>query len=771
MDINPSIALPKFGLAAAAALLTGVLIVQIFPALPATGFSIALLIVGLLTWWRGQRSLAIGGALLIGMAVAALHGQHALAQRVDLALIGGDIALQGRIVGLPQYEPDHIRFEIDVLSVVEKSASQLIDRRLRLGWYRNAPDLQPGDLLDIEVRLRIPRGVINPGSFDFEKFAVERRLAAVGYVRDGQKISASVSGWNIDALRDRLSEKIAEQLGPERARFVQALAVGDTRGLSDQDWDRLRVAGLTHLIAISGFHVGMVAAFAVLLIRLIYWCLPLLGRILPRPQAAAIAALLAAVGYTALAGFALPTVRTAVMIAAVVFSRLLRRRTTAAQTLAHALIAVLLFDALSVLAPGFWLSFAGVAWLLWCFPANSQASMIRSFFSAQAVATLGLLPICVWFFGQTSLIGPFVNLIGIPWISLIIVPLSLLGLLVDLVSSTAAGWLWQLAAILMDGFWQGLLPLTDSSLALIWLPEASILGIFLAMIGAFWLLLPRGVPAKWLAAVLLLPMLIPAQNLPEYGELDIAMIDVGQGLSLLMRTRDRAILYDAGPASPRGGLDFGEAAVVPALRALGVRRLDMIIASHGDNDHAGGIASVQRAFPDAAVFAPEGAKVDGAKVCQLGQRWRWGGVNVEILHPPPLLPYLRNESSCVLRIQTRDRSALLTGDIGKHIESRLIYEYPRQLHADLLIVPHHGSASSSTAAFVDAVAPKLALASYGYANRFGHPHHSTVNRYQMRNIDWIGSATAGFTKLRLDSNGVHIIERRRLDQRRWWRHQ
>jgi competence protein ComEC len=410
-----------------------------------------------------------------------------------------------------------------------------------------------------------------------------------------------------------------------------------------------------------------------------------------------------------------------------------------------------------------------VAWLAWCLPYRPGEGLLRPFLAAQAVAMLGLLPLTVWFFSQASLPGPLVNLVGIPWISLVVVPLALLGLALDPFLPAAAGLAWQLSATLMQWLWQGLEWVARWPPALAWLPEPGLAATALALLGAFWLLLPRAVPGKPLAALLLLPLLWPAPDRPRTGEVDLHLLDVGQGLALLVRTRDHALLYDAGPAPPRG-MDLGEAVVVPALRALGVARLDRLVLSHGDNDHAGGAEAVVRAYAPAIVMAPEGWADARMRPCVAGQRWHWDGVDFEVLHPTPHFPYLRNDSSCVLRLRAGGRHALLAGDIGRHVEARLAKLPHGQISADLLVVPHHGSDTSSSLDFLAAVRPALGLIAVGEGNRFGLPKPVVLDRYDRYSVALHDSAGSGAIHVRLGADGPRLRERLRQDRPRYWRH-
>ncbi|KFN52194.1 hypothetical protein N790_00020 [Arenimonas malthae CC-JY-1] len=760
-----------FGLAVAAGLLAGVLWVQGLASLPEAPWHWAWGFAGLLLWWRGEWLRPLGAALL-GIALASAQGAAALQARLPASLTGLPLEVEGVVTGLPARHEDATRFLFTITGAPGRAAP-LAGRTVRLGWFVEPPGqppaLAPGSRWQLRLKLRPPRGLVNPGGVDVERRALEQRIAATGHVLEPERARQLSPGEGLDAARAALSGRIAAAVPGPGARFVQALALGDTRGLDEHDWEVLRATGLTHLIAISGFHVGLVAGLGALLGQGAWRVFPSLGRRWPRPQGAAVAALGMAAAYTALAGFALPTMRTALMIAVVAAARLLRRPLGTGDALALAAVAILLVDPLSVLAPGFWLSFLGVAWLLWCLPDAAGQGWWRPFLGAQAVAMLGLLPLGVWFFNQASLPGPLVNLVGIPWISLGVVPLALLGIALSPASDAAATLAWQGAAALMQALWWVLEYVADWPAALVWLPAPTPLAVALALAGVFWLLLPRGVPGKHLSPLLLLPLLWPALPRPAHGEADLVLVDVGQGLSLLVLTERHVLLYDAGPAPVRG-LDAGETAVLPTLRALGVRRLDALVISHGDNDHAGGAPAVIAAMPPAAVFAPEGWAGPGMRRCEQGGEWTWDGVRFRWLHPTPYFPYLRNDSSCVLRIEAGGATALLPGDIGRHVEARLAKLPPAAIRSDLLVVPHHGSDTSSSLDFLAAVRPSLGLLPVGHENRFGLPKAQVLARYDRYGVALHDSAGSGAIRLRLGRGGVQVLERWRQDHPRYWRH-
>jgi competence protein ComEC len=763
-------AVPALGKAVAAGFTAGVCIALWVPALPPRWLRWGLLALGVCAWLR-MRRWRWPGALLAGAGWAALHAGWVLDAQLPYRLEGREIAVAGTVVSLPEVEPRRTRFRFHV----DDAAGQhpfLRGRQLQLAWYDDFSATQAGPRMQLEagarwhftLRLRAPRGLANPGGFDAERHALAQRIAASGLVRaeTARQLAAS-SGLQV--WRERMAARIGEAVGRQSARYVQALAVGDTRGLDDADWQMLRATGLTHLIAISGFHVGMVAGFVALLAGGVWRLLPWLGRCCPRSHAAALAALCGAVGYAAVAGFALPTVRTVLMIAVVVLARLGRRPGSVAGALALAALAVLAWDPLSVLMAGFWLSFAGVAWLVWCLP--GRLHWLRGFLSAQMVATVGLLPFTAMLFDQASLAGPVANLLAIPWWSLVVVPLALLGTSLEALWPGAGLWPWQASAWCFELSMAPLSWLAESRFALWWLPEARWFALPLALAGALWLLLPRGIPGKPLALLLWLPLLWPRQELPRRGEVELVLFDVGQGLSVLVRTAGHRLLYDAGPAM-RDGFDAGERVVVPALHALGVGRLDALVISHGDNDHAGGAAAVVAALPVAARYAPPGMpSALAADACVTGQAWQWDGVQFEFLHPHAGFPYLRNESSCVLRVQSRHGAVLLTGDIGEVIEQGLAKRQHGQLRADVVLAPHHGSGGSSLSAFVAATRARLVLVSTGHRNRFGHPRPEVVERWQRAGAEVLVTADSGAVRVWLGAEGLQLRERRVWRRRLW----
>jgi len=760
---------PPLGKAVTAGLIAGMGAALWSPILLPAVLCWALLFIGLSGWvycWRGRGF----AALLAGSGWAALHAGWVLQAQLPPVLEGHDLDITGTVVSLPEIETRRTRFRFQIDNTANQPEA-LRGKSVQLAWYDDFTATQPGprralhagSRWQLQVRLRVPRGLSNSGGFDAEKHALAQRIAATGTVRATAQVLNAPSG--LQAWREHMARRIAAAVNSQSARYLQALAVGDTRALTQADWQWLRATGLTHLVAISGFHVGMVAGGVALLTAGCWYLLPWLGRLCPRPLAAALAAWVAAIIYAAVAGFALPTVRTVLMITVVVCARWMRRRIHVADSLALAALIIVVADPLSLLAAGFWLSFAGVAWLIWCLP--ERRHWLSGFLSAQLVASIGLLPLTVMLFAQASAAGPLANLLAIPCWTLAVVPVALIGTALEAVWSGSGQWAWHWAAYCFEFSLPPLDWLAHSRFALWWLPQAHWLALPLALLAALCLLLPRKVPGKPLALLLWLPLLYPAREVPKHGELQLILLDVGQGLSVLIRTAKHQLLYDTGPAI-RDGFDAGDRVVVPALRALGVRQLDRIIISHGDNDHAGGAEAVAAVFPVAHWQVPPGLEwKHAAQPCYSGQSWQWDGVHFTFLHPDHYFPYLRNESSCVLRIETAYGSVLLTGDIGQLIEQRLLKVQAEALQADVVFVPHHGSSSASHDAFIVATGAQLALVSAGYNNRFAHPRREVIQRWQHHGAEVLNTAQSGAIWVWLDAQGLSVREQRIYRARLW----
>lgn len=738
-----------------------------------------LLLVGYCVWrWRGPVDSAARrqwlqrciGLLLLGLTAFAYcqwHLGRALDARWPDRTEAVQIDVPGRIIGLPRQLPDRWSFQLQTLATIDGLASGSV---LQVNWYRAelAQPLRPGQCAHWQLAVRGVRGPVNVAGWDPERQALVQRRAGRASVKARLQECPEQAG--LDRWRDDLAGRIDARLPPSPARAsLKALALGDTREFSDADWDSLRASGLTHLMAISGLHIGLLAGFGALLVRLLYRVAPGLGERLPRPLAEALLALAFAGTYAALAGFSLPTQRALAGLSAFLLARLLRRSLSVWSAYGLALIAVLLFDPLAPLAAGFWLSFGAVAWLLYAFARGGNPQPVwRQLPRAQLLLSLALAPLTAYWFQQGSLLGPLVNLLVVPWIALVGVPTTLLATSLTIIAPGLADWPLQMAALALQPLWwlsaqigAGQAPVASAA--------PGLFAVLLASLGVAWLFAPAGVAGRAWAPLLWLPLLWPAIARPAPGEVWLDVLDVGQGQAIVVRTRTHSLLLDAGPAAPEG-MDMGEAIVVPNLRHLGLSRLDRLLISHGDNDHAGGRHAVAAALRPARIDAQLAQAEAGVGLCQRGQQWDWDGVAFEILHPPEHFPYLKNESSCVLRIADGSGGrVLIPGDIGSLIEQRLAREQPAAIAADVLIAAHHGSNSSSSSVFLEAVGAGEVIYSAGWGNRFRMPRPEVLERVAQTGARQWSTAHSGALQLRSSGVGGFVIDSVRERHARPWR--
>jgi competence protein ComEC len=756
----------------ALALLAGVLLVQAWPRLPSVWICLPLIVLALAWAWRCPRWRWLC-ALPLGVAWALWCGTQAMQARLPRALEGRDVLVVGSLDGLPLARTDASRFTLRVESAQLDGRPLALRGLLTVSWYEGAPPLAPCTRWRLLLRLKRPRALLDPGSTDSERSALERGIVATGYVREDEG-NRRLPGprWCVDGTRAAIARGIAARVhDPHDAALLRAFAVGDTRGLDQQDWAVARANGVSHLIAISGFHVGVAAVFGVWLAWLVYAWWPPAALRLPRPQAQAAAALLFAVVYSALAGFGLPTVRTLLMIAVVALARCSRRGSSGAQSLALAMIAILLADPLAVLAPGFWLSFVGVAFLILCLQAQGRGwrAFLHELSAGQLLMTVALLPLTLWFFGQASLVGALSNLVAVPVVSFVIVPCALFGMLLLLLCPPLAAPVLWLAARIVHAQWWLFERMATWPGAHWYLPAVQLHALLLAVVGALWMFMPRGVPLRWLGAVLFLPLLLPPRSTPADGAFRLWVLDVGQGLAVLVRTHDHLLVYDTGARYP-SGFDLGEAVVLPSIHALGLSRVDMLMISHGDNDHAGGAQTVAEAFPQARRLAGEPARMRvPMQQCAAGQAWQWDGVRFRVLSPAPGGGDRDNDSSCVLLVEGRGGRVLLPGDISSKAEPAVAAAVGTG-PPPVLVVPHHGSKTSSGAAFIAALRPSLALVSAGWRNRFGHPRAEVLARYAEAGVPLFNTAVEGAVEVEFPADGTPRRQPGwRRQQPRYWR--
>lgn len=749
--------------------------------LPGLGWVLVFALVLVLRWMvhdgLGRLRQAVDLTLCLGAGVlwAAAVAHVRLATWLPAEWEGRDIAMQGVIVEMPRESDGDVRFAFAVERVLVPLGPAL--ERIQLSWRTPPGNVLAGERWQFTVRLKRPHGTLNPHGFDREYWSLERGIQGVGYVREtapALRLTAQV--WRpavvLERVRQALRTRIAGAVGDDAAAGVlAALAIGDQDAIDREQWRLFTRTGVAHLMSISGLHITMLSGLAALVTGFIWRRSHRLAARIPARKVALCAGLVVGAAYAALAGFGVPAQRTVLMLGVTVAGLLWARQWPAAAVLAAALWAVLLWDPFAVTAPGFWLSFGAVALMAYVAMGRLRAPRaLVQWVRTQGALSIGLIPLSLLLFQQVSLVSPVANALAIPLVSLLVVPLTLVGMLLpfDAILHGAA-YLMQACV--------GLLALLDRAAWAVWqqaLPPGWALAV--GVVGVLWCLAPRGFPGRAMGLLALLPGFIWRAPAPAAGAFWADVLDVGQGQAVLLRTQRHALLFDAGPGYGHG-VDAGERIVLPHLRAEGVARLDGLVVSHDDQDHSGGAASVLTGIGVgwvASSLRPDHALLHGgvpSRPCGEGQHWTWDDVHFEFLHPSrselDRANVKDNDRSCVLVVRAGGGTLLLPGDIEAVSERRLAGIAGHALRADVLLAPHHGSATSSTGEFLRAVAPDLVIVTNGYRNRHGHPRQEVLARYARMGARVMRSDRDGAVRLRVEG-GSWRGEAWRDAHRRYW---
>jgi competence protein ComEC len=713
--------------------------------------------------WQRTRLLAI---FLMAGCWTLWHSGYRLDDRLDPSFNGSEMVVDGVVSGIPEVYPDYIRFRFKPLPGV---AQQELPGSLLVYWYQDRPELAVGERWRLELRLRPPWGRINFQGPDRERWLFAEGIGGLGSVQTGELLTRPTeSQYPLQRLRSRIREGVTSLVEDERARgVVQALSIADRSGLSFSDRQLLVATGTSHLLAISGLHVGLAAVGGAWLSRLLLILLPFAPFRLLGFRTSLGCGLFVALAYAALAGWGVSTQRAVLMLAVAVAALLLSRAVSSSRAYLMALCAVLVIDPLAPLGAGFWFSFLAVAVLLLVFSTRTgKIAWWKTVLLAQAGVMIVLLPASVHWFQLFSPLGFLANIVAIPWVSLAVVPPTLVGVTILAISSEIAGILLGLAgeaALALFAFLEFISQLQGTMPVL---PPPGILAVLLASIGGFLMLLPRGMSWRWMGPFLMLPLFLPADSRTDNGSLLVEILDAGQGTAVLLSTVDRTLLYDSGPGDGHEQ-NLVNTVIRPALASLGQAAPERIVISHGDLDHAGGMKTLSGHYPQAQWNVNLPQQPWEYEPCRSGLSWKWSGFEFKALHPSGGLPYLGNDSSCVLSVRGKPGSVLLAGDISSAVEHRLA-GVALGRHR-VLLVPHHGSTTSSSQEFIARVRPELAIATTGLGNRFGFPRREVAERYIAAGTEFWSSGACGAIRIRLTADGGIHAESARHKRKRIWR--
>lgn len=685
------------------------------------------------------------------------HFKHALPENLE----GHKINVTGIITSLVEISShDVASFEFCINKVDSNETSWDLPATVRISWQAPPQQLRPGDNWHLVVKLKRPRNYANPGSFDVEKFYLQQRIIALGYVvaiGENIFIRHDFFKYPINNIRQYFLGLIEHGLAErEFTAVIIAQVLGVKHNMPAEQMQIFQRSGVAHLMAISGLHIGLIGSMFFWFISILWRYAPSAGSNIAAPWIAAWGALFVSIGYAFLAGFSVATQRSLIMLAVFLAGYIFKRNLASRHGFFLALACILLSDPFAVLSLGFWLSFIAVAFLIFSTVGRGRAkdnfAKTVQWLKPQIVMGLALLPITVLFFSQCSIIAPLANTIAIPWVGFIVVPISLIAVLILPLNQAVAISLLKLAETSFSYLWL-ILQWFAKFPVYSWQPPQQYLWltITLAMLGAVWLFIPIGVATRWWGLLNFVPLLATNLLTIPYGQAELTLLDVGQGLSVIIRTQHHTLVYDTG-AKLSDHFDLGTRVVAPYLQTVGVKYIAALMISHGDNDHIGGARGLLNKISANSIITsdPKDLAEYNPVICQAGQQWQWDGVIFSVLHPQVgVTNSKRNDHCCVLMVQAGKHKALLTGDIESISEQQLILRYGEQLQADVMLVPHHGSKTSSSLEFLQYTKPKFALIPAGYKNQYSHPRQEVVDKYHAIGAAVLNTVDTGSISFRL----------------------
>ncbi|HSC68429.1 MAG TPA: DNA internalization-related competence protein ComEC/Rec2 [Cellvibrio sp.] len=780
----------------------GVIAASYFPLLPPLWCLFLLAPLVPLCWkWRVCRYFL---AVIVGVAWGVFCGHHLVDMQLADELTAKDLIVKGQVQGLPEQDDRRLRFNFRVISVTTSGGRDIpVDQfpsKLQLSWYQfqrsgkstALPSISVGDSWQLRVRLKRPRGFANPAGFDYQAWLLRQGIGATGYVVDGpvNQLLPAINQWRwddwIDQQRHRLQQWIITHSDSNERSILVALLIGDSGLVDKEQWTRMQRTGTSHLIAISGLHVGFLAIFGFYAGLFLGKCIHLFCHRCPALFIAWWSAVVCASFYSALAGFNIPTIRTLIMLAVFYFACIWRRSIRIGDIFSFALALVVLIDPLAALDMGFWLSFGAVALLLFYFSGRlvpkklagswsgfSVVDVVTGFARSQWVMFIGLLVPLSVLVSSISLVAPVANAVAIPLITFIVVPLLLISASTRNLFESLSDFLLNGAAWVMEAvklFLDALLQLGGawSSPVVAFSPTLAVL----IGVSCLLLLMPKGLFPRMLGWSGLLSGLVLSffAARPNQPDLQLTVLDVGQGTSVVVQVGKQTLVYDTGPKYS-DNFDAGSGIVAPYLNAQGITRIDRLVVSHSDMDHSGGMTGLLDKMPADQIFAGEPQKMPqgiNARNCHQGFAWEWQSVTFRFLEFPQLKGSSVNNHSCVLLISYRDQHILLPGDVETSVENQLLRTQQLPQKINVLLVAHHGSRTSSGLQFVNYTQPDVVIYSAGFRSQHGHPHKDVRKRFQAVGSREINTAEAGAVVFEWKQGRLDVVREYRNFRQRYW---
>jgi competence protein ComEC len=703
--------------------------------------------------------------ILLGFSWTLIFAQQNLTAQKSLTQEGIPIIISGCIASIPI----HNKYQTSFLFKSNQFGL------LKLSWQSQQLFLHAGDCWQLTVKLKKIHGMLNPGGFDYEKWALQAGLHGSGYILNNYSQKLLTRHWysySMMRVREYLLKKICLNLPPSNtAHWLIALVIGERQGIDVQQWEVLRRTGTNHLMAIAGLHIGCLAGLFYIITNWLWRRVPRLLLRLPAQSAGLIASLISAIIYSALAGFSLPTQRACLMLCFFVVMTLCRRKILTWQAWSAALLGILILNPLSVLSESFWLSFGSVALIIYGIGGRLAPKGIWWHWGRlQWVIGLGLIPLSIALFHEASFVSFIANSIAIPIVGFVLVPLTLFATLCLIIWAPLGKIVFALADLILHFLWD-ILAYFAKLPAAAWhhfVPDVSF--ILAAVVGVVLLLMPVGVRGRWFGLIWLLPILLYKPAPPKMGEAWFTLLDVGQGLAAVVQTRHHLLVFDTG-AKLSESFDMGESVVAPFIFTTGNHQIDMLVISHGDNDHSGGAQALYRYFKikTARSSTPEKLLPHPASYCLRGEQWQWDNVQFAFLYPDLDQLNLNNNSSCVLQITANNKKILLTGDIEKSAEKYLHRQMSDALGAEILVAPHHGSKTSAVDLFLKDVSPRYVLFPVGYRNRYHFPNPIVLHKYELMGANLLLTSEAGAIEFKLNGGAEMTAPvMYRLSHRYFW---